>query len=503
MRTEVYFGPYTERQYEVLKGCKEYIEEHGLDMFTYNQVKQTNRLLSSQMQRESMNCRDVSRRLDLSKEWDVIEKDVRMAGHKRRMEEWQTYWTPEKFHEIAREILEKYRCIPVSGFLAVNGYGHFCQKVNKYAGSFAKLREQYDSGYKSRLRSVDLQRWLSFAECCFANYLISRGVTPVAGKPYPEAYIKQSGRSSGRYDMHFLATRGPEAGKEINVEIWGGTKVSVSGRERYEETKRHKVLFHINDPCFIQAEYQACYLEGELSNILQPYIHTEVIVKHLDGFPDLPCTKWSLVEQVTHEARNICNKIPGGILPPRSWFCRDGIYVQRVAHKWEPLPHVLSALGWRINEVGFDATRAAIGQGQHNARKWTKIDILKEFADIYQTYGKSPMAVGKDASVSFDVKRRCNTVSAAARKLKVVNEICQELNVPLRRPRQEPWKYEDILKEYKDILEQHRKAPTQFTRSHDNQLRQRCARVMHAAKKLNVVKRVHSELGISYKENFM
>ena len=498
MRTEVYFGPWTKSQYEVLADCEQYIEDHGLEMFTYNEVKQTDRLLSGRMQREGIHCRDVSRRLDICEEWDMIEKDVRMAGHKRRMEEWQTYWTSEKFHEIAQEILDKYRCIPVSGFLAVNGYNHFCQKVKRYAGNFAKLRDQYDSGYKTRLRSVDLQRWLSFAECCFANYLISRGVTPVAGKPYPEAYMKQSGRSSGRYDLHFVATRGPEAGKEINVEIWGGTTVSVSGRERYEETKRHKVLFHHNDPCFLQADYQLCYLEGELSKILQPYVYTEVISKRLDGFPDLPCTKWSLVEQIIHEARDVCNKIPGGILPSRSWFCRDGIYVQRVAHEWEPPPHVLSALGWRINEVGFGATRSALGQGHHNVHKWTKTDILEEFADIYRSFGKSPMAVGKDAAVPYNVKCRCNTVSAAARRLKVIDEVCQELNIPVRRPRQQPWTYEGILREYRDIFEQYKKAPTQFTRSTNHPLRQRCARVMHAAKKLNVVSKVHSEIGIPY-----
>ena len=484
MRTEVYFGPWTESQYEVLADCEQYIEDHGLEMFTYNAVKQIDSLLSGQMQRAGINCRDVSRRLDISEEWDMIEKDVRMAGHKRRMEEWQTYWTPEKFHEIAQEILEKYRCIPVSGFLAVNGYGHFCQKVNKYAESFAKLRDQYDPGYKTRLCSVDSQRWLSFSEAAGCNFLLARGVKPTPGSPYPDQYSVQSGRRSGRYDMHFVGNVLPFVDQQINVEVWGEPVGSSNGMEKYAETKRQKILFHTGDPTFLQVDFRDCYQENRLKDLLSDYIDVSNMVKSLEHFPDLPSTKWSLVDEVVLKAKSICNKTPNGILPARSWFTRDKPYQHRHAAIWEPEPHVLSALGWQINEVGFGAVRQALGQGEHNVHVWTQKEVEEAFQKVYSKHHKSPIALSKDCSIATSTKNECNCMTKAAAKLGITREVCAKLSIPIRD--RQTWTEAKVKQEHRDILMERGEFPSHHSNKIDSALAKRCRRLKKAAQKLKI-----------------
>ena len=67
--------------------------------------------------------------------------------------------------------------------------------------------------------------------------------------------------------MHF---KSPE-GSWINVEIWGDLPDNLS-KGRYKETRALKEAFLASDPNALGIQFQDCYSDSRLTEILKPYI---------------------------------------------------------------------------------------------------------------------------------------------------------------------------------------------------------------------------------------
>ena len=104
-----------------------------------------------------------------------------------------THWTPSKIDEVAEEIIEKYQCIPSCEWLRLNGYASFMgymTKSNKQE-SLAQLRERFGVNQNSQFISIDGISHDSFAEACFANCCLARGMELRRGERYPDEYAER------------------------------------------------------------------------------------------------------------------------------------------------------------------------------------------------------------------------------------------------------------------------------------------------------------------------
>jgi len=116
-------------------------------------------------------------------------------------------WTWELAVSTARGLLESDGAdLPTVEWCRLNGYGHLTSFVFQSGSRWEDLREAIGLP-----PSVSFQgsrcgiRWRSRPEACLSNFLYARGVEHRLGERYPGGYSVQSGRSYGRYDMHFMS----------------------------------------------------------------------------------------------------------------------------------------------------------------------------------------------------------------------------------------------------------------------------------------------------------
>ena len=380
----------TEKQIFYFDKAKQYIDTYGFaalnisDMTKHGHDKLYNVLLKYKLKVST-----VASLLGRSEEFERLRQKRAKDGKARAIiTSHQVSWNQDTFDDIAREIVQKYNCIPATSFLSANNYHMFVTKIKEFAQDPSSLREKFDNGNAHKLRSADGKVWLSFAETCLANFQIARGIGVMHGRLYPDAYALTIDRQCGRYDMHFTAVSGDLSGKEILVEVWGGGIAANS--DRYAATRKATEDFHNYDKCFLGIEYKDCYKEIRLTTLLEPYIGSPNVTFSYSG---VPTCQSSVFEMVVQECKHVYENMPDKLLPSQNWLLRNGSYSERHVLHWE-------APSWaglcdRITAIGTDKIRQALGEDP-KFRQWTIDMVLEEFQRLFQKYHLTASTISKN-----------------------------------------------------------------------------------------------------------
>ena len=240
--------------------------------------------------------------------------------------------TEDGFHKIAIEVLSMWGYFPSASILLNNGFGHFVGLIYQFNKTFDILNKEYHIQCNQHLTTVTGEKLQSQSEVCFVNFLYSRGIEQSKGENYHEDYTELYGRK-GIYDRQFIGKIGIYEKKIIHVEIWGGCK-NRSKQEEYNNKRKEKEHYHKNkgNIIFLGIEYEDCYSESKLEEMLKPYIG---VIKPFNFRNEeerkISCEKWHLI----YDIRKGCEYIfenNNNELPSISWMRRDKSIVR---NDWE------------------------------------------------------------------------------------------------------------------------------------------------------------------------
>ena len=382
-----------------------------------------------------------------------------------------TQWSPSKIDEVAEELVEKYQCIPSCEWLRLNGYASFMghmTRINKQE-SLAQLRERFGVNQNSQFISNDGVNHDSFAEACFANFLLARGIELRRGERYPVEYAEQSGYAYGKYDFHFRATTGIYADRIIDVEIFGCPR-NFQAKEKYVAVKGAKEKFNEGRDTFFAVEYIFCYQENELVKRLEKYIGViEPFVFANPSQAGLPSTSWSICNRVLQQCREVSAKMPDKTLPHADWMLCSGKHKDRVREPWEATYRWNTLFRNIVMLGGMYKVRKELGQ-DGGRRTWTRQDLVVEVRVFWDEYGKSPSSFGssvrnrrkKGEAISesdIETLNKAVNLQKACQNHGGYASIREEAGVPGRFQ----WTRHDLVKELRAFYEEHGKAPSRFS----------------------------------------
>ena len=358
---------------KLLAGWKAMVDKHGLNVYKQRWL-QDNKLtqLLTRSKRRGL------RLIDIAKE---LGDDTKLAEQRASIpKNGKIKWSSQKFDEIAREVIDKFGCIPSGTFLNQQGYGGFVWQYSVY-GPVEDVRQRYNV-QNVRLSDIDGTVFLSLPEVCFSNYMLARNFKVEHGDLYPDEYNKNYNRKRGMYDFHFLATQDEYAGKRISVEIFGGGGAcrNEETKKRYLETKKFKIEFHLGDKTFLAIEYDKCYTDNSLTEILRPYIGEPPVMRNHELVQLCPTTQLSQADVVLDECRIISRRMPTGNLPSTEWFQMSGHHINRERYDWEP--HRWAGFLVRLRRIGMANVREALGQEQLKPVKWTLTRFYQELSGV-------------------------------------------------------------------------------------------------------------------------
>ena len=304
----------------------------------------------------------------------------------------RTDWTMQMVDEQINIILEKYHCIPPLAILREKGWSGMFQWLRKQSVTMGQLREKYQKYAALHLQARNGKIYRSYAEMCFVDFLWARNITFKDGEVYPEEYNEQSGQHHGVFDFHFESVDG----RMIDVEIFGGARTGgQDAQKEYKRIRQAKEIFNADRSNFLAIEYDDCYDENKLINILEPFLgrpHPSNILNAYDA--NIPSVFWSLADQVLTEAEDIASHFEDRSLPAQHWFNRIELYADRVIQPWEQAKWgVFLSKTKRIG--GLNKLRSMMGRGQKNRHDWTRDEVLHVFREMYCKYQKSPSALMK------------------------------------------------------------------------------------------------------------
>lgn len=434
---------------EILQQCKDYIVENGLGSFFAHQMKKTKTGtdLFSKMKGNGISAESVVIELDthdkwltecrqrLTDEWRLISNehggiaftqswiiDNKYTSYYDRSKSFKLTltdindaigkkpvqlaryippkkYTKESFDKIVREIIEDFRCIPSLNFLRVTGYNVINNHLKEFYENLHVMRKAFGVD-NIKLQAKNGWYLRSIAECCFVNYLLAHGIEPTRGGPYPKEFFaiyKRKGvYDPGFYDQH---------GNEIKCEIFGGGRMH---QEDYNKIRKMKVDFHEGNSNFLAIEFQDCYKDDNLRNILERFIGRPRRIIQDVRFPDLPATMLSVVEDTLKRCQDICDKMLDGELPSNHWFHRTNSFKNRTRYAWEPatwngLVENISKMGWqavRKQMIKTPAQQEYIKKQGEN----TKEQVLGECQAIFDEFQRGPNYVSHLAI--FDGRNR-------------------------------------------------------------------------------------------------
>jgi hypothetical protein len=131
---------------KLLAGWKALVDEHGLNVYKQRWL-QDNKLtqLLTRSKRRGL------RLIDIAKE---LGDDIRLKDHRAvTPNNGKIKWSSQKFDEIAREVIERFGCIPTCNFLNRHGYAGFVWQYSTY-GPVEDIRKRYNV-QDVRLSDVD------------------------------------------------------------------------------------------------------------------------------------------------------------------------------------------------------------------------------------------------------------------------------------------------------------------------------------------------------------
>lgn len=402
------------------------IDKYGVQCLTTDFFKEhpVFNTIKNQCQKFAKTYKTIAESLNLSNEYEKFRAQHRRdKSQQASVRQGKEIWTDEKIDETAKEIISKYNGLPVREYLISHGYAHFVAAAKRMHQSLDILRKRYDVSIPARMKDIRGNIFKSYCETALSNFLIVRGLDTIPGKKYDITFKKFTNNKRGKayYDLHFVS---PISGKTINVEIFGGGRngnANDTRKQFYAETKQLKLDFHKDNRCFLAINWQDCYHDDKLEEILMPLIGRRDVIIQNKLYVNIAATKWSLLDEVLEVARQVYDEMDN-VLPPVSWFLKNRNYSDREIlpfekDNWQGFVDNIFTVG------GFRLVRKLLGQIQSEKIKWDSNYIIQEFKEVHRIFGRTPYAVHaqlkKLNSVSEDQKKwisRCDRMTYHARK---------------------------------------------------------------------------------------
>ena len=412
------------------------VEKHGATALLYSWlIENGQQNLYNRFLNKGGSLENFAKSLNLHEEY----LEQKKLSNGRRVKKW----TDETLKTAIKKVVKEYGFLPPKGFLnAENGLQGLGSAIQKFGGHKA-IKEKYKIGERLGLYDKSGQIWASFPEASLANYMLSKGVRPMKGHRYPDAYAKMSGMNYGVFDMHFVATTGHLQNKMLNIEIFGDNP-GGRGADEYAKVRSFKEKFNENDECFISVEHLECYKIKRLEDIFGKHIApADSLIKYDAAVTDIfDATMLSLADEVLVRLKRVCEKMPDGLLPSIGWFLRIDRHKNRQIETWED--HTWSGLIDNVSDCGgIMKFRKALGQGETRFKQYnlTKKETIQELKEFHNKWKQTPKAfkhrnkknLSEDEKLGWE--KALELTSCMTRHFASIQDACNAAGISMQRYR--------------------------------------------------------------------
>lgn len=439
---------------ELFKYCTSLYRRNGIKAVTYHALSKQKGLYESLYQ-NGLTQKVLLETLGIIDEYKKykLENFKRVIGGKT-----QRRWTWGRVMAEAKVVMEREAFLPPAGWFSENGNGSLVQAVYSLGKTWADLRHELGSFHGGAfVLSRNEMRWKSHPEASLSNFLYARGVIHKVGGKYPEAFARLSGQKYGYYDLHFL----DHDGDWIDVEIWGD-RPHGHQEEEYARKRLLKESFNLSRDTFLGIQYQDCFSEKSLTEILEPYIGTLepfVFDKPLDR--KIPSTHWSNADELIEYCREFIKQIPDRKFPTEEWLRKRGKWNNRPGPTYNTLSvYIKKWIG------GIRRLREILGQGKNSTEQWNNQRAIAEYKNWYMTYGITPGTARTafrrgQLSISAEECKRATRICHAVLKYAGGEQRVQAV-LGIKPKRRSKWSIDNLVQTCKELHEQYGMTPSQL-----------------------------------------
>ncbi|MBO9172242.1 hypothetical protein [Rhizobium sp. L245/93] len=274
--------------------------------------------------------------------------------------------------------------LPPAQWFQQNGHASLVQYVYSSGKTWDVLRDAVgDTSTGAFVESRNGLRWRSHPEASLSNFLYARGIEHRRGDRYPKEYEILSGKTHGRYDLHFDASTG-----WVDVEIWGDDP-GGHDPDNYQSVREMKEQFNIGNENFLGLHFKQCFSDAMLTELLTPYLGV-IEPFRFDRPTDalISATHWSNTDELLEYCRTFAAGMPNGEFPTEEWLRKRG--------KWESRPgEAYNTLSIYIKQWfgGVRALRKLLGQEHVSTIQWDQGKVLAAWQEFHRQHGVTPSQV--------------------------------------------------------------------------------------------------------------
>ena len=412
---------------ELLAYCRRLYEVHGPVALTYGFLKD-HRGIYSVLFARGLKQKYLAARLGLEDELrcHTTTRPMVRAGREMVRRTWP------QLIEKARQVAEVHGFLPPAQWFQRNGHGSLVQAVYSLERTWDQLRDAIgDTSSGAFVESRNGLRWRSHPEASFSNFLYARGIEHRRGDRYPKEYEQLSGKTHGRYDLHFLGLRG-----WVDVEIWGDNP-GGHGSSKYQSVRLFKERFNADNPRFLGVQFEQCFSEDELTQLLLPQIGNVTPFQfELPTDSVIPSTHWSNTDELLEYCRAFAANMPDGAFPTEEWLRKRGKWADRPGDAYNTLSIYIKQWFGGIRQL-----RSLLGQAHVSTVKWNRETTLDAWREFWQKHELTPSQVrahhSRNISVfsSDEIKEAGRLVSAVVKYVGSAAEANKILGIMVDRER--------------------------------------------------------------------
>lgn len=394
---------------ELLDYCRDLYEQKGVSALTYPSLKSVPTLYFN-LYKQGLPQKILLIELDLDDEYKQHLEETPYKYGDKIVEPWS--WN--RIITVAKEVAEREGRLPPAIWFQKNGHGSLIVALYNRGHTWDQLREAVgDFTGSNFVASRNGMRWLSHAEASLSNFLYARGIEHTRGKRYPASFSEASVAKYAIYDLHLKDS----SGSWVDVEIWGD-RPNGHNEEKYAMMRADKETFNKDNPRFIGIHHADCYVEGRLTNLLEPHIG---LIKpfRFDKPTDaiLQSTHWSNADELLDYCRDLASRMPDGMFPTEGWLRKRGKWSDRTGEVYNTLSiYIKLWLG------GVRNLRKMLGQGHASTEEWDRDTALNAYRVFYETHGMTPQQARQlrrrknDPGISDETSREAARISSAISK---------------------------------------------------------------------------------------
>ncbi len=363
---------------DLLRLCRELYDQHGFKALTFEALQAQGQLYSTLYHR-GLRHSFIIDKLGLK----VAYRDYQKSRPKLYAGRIREPWTWERvLIEAKAAMVRQGGRLPPSLWFQKNGFGALIHFVYRSGKSWADLRQAVGDFADSKfVESRNGLRWLSHAEASLSNFLYARGVEHKKGERYPDAITDFSDARYAFYDIHLK----DKNGEWVDIEVWGDSPLGHDP-VKYARRRKAKELFNQSNLRFVGIQHEQCYVDDELTRILEPFIGV-IQPFQFDKPSDriLPSTHWSNADELLDYCRKLASEMPSGTFPTEEWLRKRGKWANRLG----PVYNTLSVY-IKLWIGGVRKLRQILGQQHASTIQWDADSALREYERFYNEHGKTP-----------------------------------------------------------------------------------------------------------------